>query len=134
VMIFCDTSALYAVVDKDNVLNDSAHVAWAALTESGIELLTTNYVVVELVSLVQRRLGFTAAADIFSDMLPALDVMWIDQEGHNRAYSAWVLARRRYLSLVDCASFDLMRQMSIEVAFEFDEHFAEQGFTRYDPS
>jgi predicted nucleic acid-binding protein len=33
------------------------------------------------------------------------------------------------LSLVDCTSFQVMRQLGIDTAFAFDEHFAEQHFT-----
>ena len=35
----------------------------------------------------------------------------------------------RQLSLVDCTSFVVMRQIGIDDVFAFDRHFAEQGFT-----
>jgi predicted nucleic acid-binding protein len=38
-------------------------------------------------------------------------------------------ANRRSLSLVDCVSFVVMRQLAIRDAFAFDRHFEEQGFT-----
>ena len=37
-------------------------------------------------------------------------------------------AGRRKLSLVDCLSFAVMREMGIREVFVFDQHFAEQGF------
>jgi predicted nucleic acid-binding protein len=33
-----------------------------------------------------------------------------------------------YLSLVDCTSFEIMRQTRFEKVFTFDPHFSEQGF------
>jgi len=42
---------------------------------------------------------------------------------------AWLAAARRQLSLVDCASFVVMRAHGLTRAFGFDAHFAEQGFT-----
>ena len=35
---------------------------------------------------------------------------------------------RRKLSLVDCISFEIMRNSGIKTIFTFDSHFAEQGF------
>jgi uncharacterized protein len=37
-------------------------------------------------------------------------------------------SRSRSLSLVDCVSFVVMRQMGLDTAFVFDRHFRNQGF------
>jgi uncharacterized protein len=42
--------------------------------------------------------------------------------------SAVLSAGRRKLSLVDCTSFEIMRQHAVRTAFAFDSHFEEQGF------
>jgi predicted nucleic acid-binding protein len=36
----------------------------------------------------------------------------------------------RDLSLVDCVSFEIMRDLGIATTFSFDDHFAQQGFRR----
>jgi predicted nucleic acid-binding protein len=59
---------------------------------------------------------------------PILSILWIDEDLHQRAMGALVAARRRRLSLVDCASFESMRQAGLRQVFTFDPHFAEQGF------
>ena len=38
-------------------------------------------------------------------------------------------AQRKKLSIVDCASFLIMREQGVSEAFTFDKHFGEQGFT-----
>jgi predicted nucleic acid-binding protein len=38
-------------------------------------------------------------------------------------------ASRRQLSLVDCASFEVMRRGELQRAFAFDKHFRERRFT-----
>lgn len=43
--------------------------------------------------------------------------------------SALLVAGRRRLSLVDCASFDGMRRLGLNTAFTLDPHFGDQGFT-----
>lgn len=44
--------------------------------------------------------------------------------------TALLAAGRLRLSLIDCASFVLMRRHGIQRAFTFDRHFTEQGFER----
>lgn len=38
-------------------------------------------------------------------------------------------ANRRNLSLVDCVSFEVMRDLGVKDVFAFDPHFREHGFT-----
>lgn len=62
-------------------------------------------------------------------MLPVIEVVWVDESLHATATAAWLAAARRSLSLVDCASFAVMRARGVRRAFAFDQHFDEQGFT-----
>jgi predicted nucleic acid-binding protein len=55
----------------------------------------------------------------------------VDAELHGAAATALLTAGRRRLSLVDCASFEVMRRESIDRALAYDRHFGEQGFTAY---
>jgi predicted nucleic acid-binding protein len=41
---------------------------------------------------------------------------------------AVLAATRKKLSLVDCASFQTMRELGVRSVFCFDSHFREQGF------
>jgi uncharacterized protein len=42
--------------------------------------------------------------------------------------AAVLAAARKKLSLVDCVSFQIMRQQGVRASFCFDSHFGEQGF------
>jgi uncharacterized protein len=66
-MIFVDTSALYAVLDRDDQNHPLAKSAWSSLLQADDTLIVTNYVVVETTALVQHRL-FDGA----DQMLPPL--------------------------------------------------------------
>jgi predicted nucleic acid-binding protein len=132
-VVFCDTSALFAVLDRDNEAHAEAARSWRALLASETQLFTTNYVVVEMAALLQHRLGLDAVRRFQLDMMPIVELEWIDQTAHDRAMQALLTANRRRLSLVDCASFDAMRRLGITTSFEFDQHFMEQGFERYRP-
>ena len=127
-MTFVDTSAIYAVLDRKDENHTSAEEQWHALLDAGSPLLTTNYVVVESCALAQSRLGMDAVRTIQDEILPAMELLWIDEENHRLAMAALLAARRRKLSLVDCTSFSVMRQAGIRIAFAYDRHFAEEGF------
>jgi len=128
VTTFIDASALLAVLDADDEHHAQAKAQWILLVESGADLLTTNYVLVETFALVQARLGMDAVRTLDRDISPLIQVDWIDMERHLRAVAALVTAARRRLSLVDCASFDLMRRLGVQAAFTFDRDFSAQGF------
>jgi predicted nucleic acid-binding protein len=127
--VFVDTSALLAVLDADDQNHASAKMSWESLISNGTDLVCTNYVLVETFALVQNRLGIEAVRTLQEDIVPLLQIEWIDPQSHNRGVAALLTAARRQLSLVDCASFDTMRRLGITTAFAFDRHFAEQGFS-----
>lgn len=127
-MILVDTSALYAVLDRDDKNHAAAEVTWAHLLQTDEPLLVTNYIVVETTAIVQHRLGMEAVRVLCGDILPALDVHWITEADHAQAQNALLATDRRRLSLVDCSSFHVMRSRLVRRTFAFDAHFSEQGF------
>lgn len=127
-MIFVDTSALYAVLDRDDQNHPLAKSTWGTLLEEAGALIVTNYVVLETTAIVQHRLGMEAVRVLCGDVLPALDVQWIGEDQHLHAQNALLAADRRKVSLVDCSSFHVMRSRMVRTAFTFDPHFREQGF------
>jgi uncharacterized protein len=126
--VFIDTSAFYALLDRDDLYHPSAKTLWPSLLENSISLVTSNYVVSEAMALIQYRLGFDAAALWYKDVLGVLDVCWVDQATHRRAYQLWLGLGRRRCSLVECTSYVIMHQNHIEKVFSFKRNFAEHGF------
>jgi len=127
--VFVDTSALLAVINTDDPNHTAARVTWAALTQDHQRLVTTNYVFLETFALVQRRHGLQVVTMLQQAVSSAISIHWIDATLHNAAIAALFTANRRQLSLVDCTSFQAMRQLGIDTVFAFDSHFAEQRFT-----
>lgn len=126
--LFVDTSALYALVDRDDRYHVRAAAIWRERLEAHERLLTTNYVVVEASALIQQRLDIGALQTFTLDLLPAVETVWISEEEHRAAVSACLTAGRRGLSLVDCASFEVMRRAGVRHAFAFDPDFEAAGF------
>jgi len=126
--IFIDTSALYALLDRDDDNHQAAKTAWTKILNAENTLVTSNYVLVETLALMQNRLGVAAVRAFQEDLLPILNVEFVNLETHRSGTSALLAASKRNLSLVDCISFELMRTLGIKTAFAFDAHFKEAGY------
>lgn len=126
---FIDTSALFALLDRDDANHEKARDAWTRLLAEEKPLITTNYVLVESFALLQHRLGMAAARSLQEDVAPVLRVEWVTASIHLAGVSALLAASSRNLSLVDCVSFESMRRVGIKSVFTFDPHFSRQGFS-----
>ena len=126
--IFIDTSAFYALLDADDAGHRRVKDAWARLLKYDSFLITSNYILVETFALVQNRLGVEAVRVFQEDIVPLLDIRWVDAPVHSAAISALLAAGRKQLSLVDCSSFEIMRRGGVRKAFTLDKHFREHGF------
>ena len=104
-MTFVDTSAIYAILDRNHANHEAARTSWFALIDSDEPLFTTNYILVESCALAQNRLGLDAVRTIQEELVPVMDIVWVDEATHSLAMTALLAAQRRKLSLVDCVSF-----------------------------
>ncbi len=125
--VFVDTSALFALVDRDDGNHGAARAAFPSLLESE-ELVTHNYVLVETIALAHRRLGVEAVRVLARDLLPALTTVWVDELAHAAGLSALLAALPTAVSLVDFVSFHVMRERGLARAFAFDDDFRDAGF------
>jgi predicted nucleic acid-binding protein len=126
--VFADTSAFYAYLDKRDEHHSEAKQIFFSLLQSSSEIYTSNYAIVETISLVQRRLGFEAVKGFVDFIIPFLDVHFVDEELHLQGMETFLNEGKRNLSVVDCTSFVLMKQLELRKVFAFDKHFEEQGF------
>jgi predicted nucleic acid-binding protein len=127
-VIFVDTSAIFASLDEDDLNHQKAIETWNDVLKGENLLVTTNYILVESFAIIQRRLGMESVRIFQEDILPMMNIEWIDELTHEAGISAFLTASRKNLSLVDCVSFEIMRKLGIKTAFAFDTHFSEQGF------
>lgn len=126
--VFLDTSGLYAVFDRNDANHARARSAWVELLRDATVLVTNNYVLLETAALLQHRIGVTAVRALHEEVTPLLQVDWVAGEQHRAGVEAVLAAARKKLSLVDCVSFQTMRNRGVRIAFCFDAHFREQGF------
>lgn len=128
VKVFVDTSALYALMVAEDLNHQAVQSCFEQLKFAEAALISTNYVLLECISLIQRRHGLEVAKAFLAEAALLLDVVWIEKTQHERAVALWSKSGRRTLSLVDCASFLVMREHGLRCAVACDVHFTEAGF------
>lgn len=124
--LFVDTSALYALLDEGD--DHHAEAADVLRRVAGTELVTHAFVVVETCALVGRRLPWEASERLIDGLLPVIDVRAVEDDVQRAALDAYRRSLSSRVSLVDHASFALMRSLGIGRAFAFDDDFARAGF------
>ena len=125
--IFVDTSGFYAILDRDDLNHARARAVWARILPQS-KLITNNYVIVETTALMQRRIGLAALRVFVNDILPLVEVAWVTEASHRAALDVVLTSGKKDISLVDCVSFQTMRNAGIDKVFGFDAHFRQQGF------
>jgi predicted nucleic acid-binding protein len=124
-----DTSGLLCFLDD----KDFRHREASVLIETAGMRLTTSYVLAEFVPLCQTRgLNRSKMFEFVKAIIenPLVEIVWIDQNLHERGF---VLLQNRIdknYSLCDAASFIIMRERGITDALTTDKHFEQEGFIK----
>ncbi|MGH9338640.1 MAG: type II toxin-antitoxin system VapC family toxin [Acidobacteriota bacterium] len=126
--VFADTSALYALFDRDDEFHRRAEQCFSEFAPDSTVLISSSYVLLETLALLQSRLGMHPIKKWKSEFEPILEIVWVDADLHRGALSASIAANKRPISLADWVSFEIMRERGIEDAFSFDPDFSRQGF------
>ena len=124
--IFVDTSAILALVDRD----DPAHAGVVAAFALGRAepLVTHAYVIIETLAVARRRFGPGVTAAIMDRVVPALEVATVDASLHAVAMRDFRAAIESSVSLVDRVSFAFMRREGLARAIALDNDFRTAGF------
>ena len=130
--VFVDTSAFYALTSETDDEHATARTIREQLKRDTTPLLTTNYVLLESVSLLQRRHGMSAAKRFGDFVREEVQVVWVTEPQHQAAWDYWKQRDIRGLSLVDCSCIAVMRERGIQRIFGFDDQFRTAGFRLLD--
>ena len=128
-MIFLDTSAVYALADRDDKNHAQAVKLFQRAQDDGDAFLVHNYVLLESAALLSRRLNSGVAARFLAEA-ETFEVHWVDESFHRQAVHRWK-ERRGKPSFVDVVSFQVMRKRGVNTVLAFDEDFPREGFSVY---
>jgi predicted nucleic acid-binding protein len=131
---FIDTAgwaSLFIRSEQHYVLARATFDEWR---RNGFALVTTNYVLAELVALLTSPLRLPRAQQFqFIDTIratPYIQVIHIDSEIDAAAWALLKARADKVWSLVDATSFVIMSERGITEALTTDRHFEQAGFIR----
>jgi predicted nucleic acid-binding protein len=132
--IFADTSGLGNLADPKQPFQSLAASLYRTARNQNRKVVTTNYVLAELVALLTSPLRFSRASIVaFIDDLkasPYVEVVPVDAALDDEAWQLLKSRQDKDWSLVDCASFVVMTRRGIMEALTTDHHFEQAGFVR----
>ena len=132
--LFADTAGWGHLVDPTQAYHSLAATLYRSARQQGRKLITTNYIITELVALLTSPLRVPRPSIIaFIESLqasPHVKIVHVDPALDEQAWQLLVQRQDKDWSLVDCSSFVIMRQCGIMEALTTDHHFEQAGFVR----
>lgn len=132
--MFADTSGWGNLIDISQPFHEVASRIYREKRQGGFRIITSNYVIAELVALLQSPLRLRRGEIIgFINGIkasPYVDAIHVDKMADDEAWSFLSKREDKNWSLVDCSSFILMGKQGISEVLTNDHHFEQAGFVR----
>lgn len=135
-MIFLDTGFLFGLVSTKDEHHDRVVEAFGAFKGARLsdELLTTNHVIAETITLT-RKLGHEKAAKmgewLYGEKLARIH--WATPDEERAAFEYFKRHRDQVYSFTDCLSFVVMEKLGIREALAVDSDFTHRFIARPGP-
>jgi uncharacterized protein len=128
-VVFVDTAAFFAIENERDRHHPQALDARDQLMASGERLVTSDYILDEVYTLIRMKVSHRVAVD-FGDSVRTSRFLRVEPVMPADFEVAWRIFRRyddKPFSFTDCASFALMERLKIVAAFTFDRNYVEYG-------
>lgn len=128
--IFIDTGFFKALVDGEDDFNRQAKKIWQKLEEEKTDLVTSNYVIDETLTVIRIKCGLKKALkfrDLLAENSQILKIIRVTVADEAGAWQ-WFIKNWSKLSFTDCVSFAVMKRLGLRCVAAFDEHFQRVGF------
>lgn len=132
--LFVDTSGWISYVGGAEPFHHETLAIYREAIEQKRDLVTTNYVIAELVAFLQNHTLIPRQHMYdFVDRIKGTSSITIVHIDEATDAEAWIMVKRykdKDWSLVDAASFIIMRRAGLSEALTTDHHFVQAGFIR----
>ena len=135
--VFVDSSAFYALADRQDASHRPAMQRWEALVKAKQPLVSSLAVAAETATLIRRWIGFDAAQAWLDQLdrarlVRAVELVFLAEREYALARDLYHRLAQPKLSFTDALSFSVMTLRGIKTCFGFDEDFLIAGFSLYE--
>ena len=124
--IFIDANVFIALLNRQDGLHGKASVLWSELENNRYSLVTSNFVISEVITVLSMRAGKQVAL-LFADMVyhktTILRVLRVNEETELSAISYLKLFKSKNVSFCDCATMAILKIYNIKNIATFDKDF-----------
>lgn len=133
VPVFIDTGGWIAMAVVRDRFHKQAASYYRKLSRKKIQLVTSEYVLVETYTRIRYDDGHDKVLQFHSIIQEAiqggrLHLEWVTPPIHQEAWDIFKGYSDQAFSFVDCTSFVIARHAGVKEVFGFDQHFNTMGF------
>jgi predicted nucleic acid-binding protein len=128
---FLDTGFVIALVSPRDKYHAIANELSERIEDEGIQLLTTEAILLEIGSALSKRAYREAGTQLIESIVsdhPFIDVEPLTTARLKHGFTLYKTHSDKEWSLTDCISFELMREQGVREALSADEDFTQAGF------
>jgi len=129
-----DTGAFFTLKVDSDVNHRRANRFLPRILDSEFgRMITTDYVIDELVTLTRIKVNQAAAVKLYESIMnsSSIEVVSATTALKSKAFEIFRNHPDKEYSFTDCVSFALMSSLDIQDVFAFDAHFTHFSFTLY---
>ncbi len=128
--IFIDTGFVIALESMKDQNHEKALQLWNELLKDLPDMVTTTYVIDEIVTFFSSRKLHNKAVEIGNRLMNsrAVHIIHVDKGLFEKGWEYFQTHDDKTYSLTDCISFIVMKERGSESALSFDKHFTQAGF------
>lgn len=130
--LFLDANYVIGLEVADDQHHVEARQHWTKYLESPQPLISTSYVLDEVVTFLNSKHLHLKAVSVGSDLLTAstIQMVHVAESLFSEGWEYFKQHPDKTYSLTGCISFVLMTRLGIVEALTFDRHFAQAGFAK----
>ncbi|MBS3795846.1 MAG: type II toxin-antitoxin system VapC family toxin [Candidatus Thorarchaeota archaeon] len=128
--IFVDTSGFFDFYNSSSAKHEDAVETMKEIQKGRWgQIVTTNYVLDELLTLICYKIDHQSAVSFGKDLRKSdVVIVFIDKQLEKHAWNYFKALENSEISFTDYTSFVVINRLNVDSVFTFDRHFTMQGF------
>ncbi|MGI9028081.1 MAG: type II toxin-antitoxin system VapC family toxin [Candidatus Saccharimonadales bacterium] len=121
--VFVDSNFLIGLYNASDTLHGKTSAINARLASSGARLYVSNYILLEVLTVLSQRIGRAEAIAVGNNIIDGghIEVIHINEDMHALSWNIFQLVTNKNVSFVDCSILAVMQDSGIRHLLTFDK-------------